>query len=68
MLSTESEGHVLRILRTQHVAVGPGGRRSDEDATADPEVLYLDKSMISPVLTDVPVMIRAKTWKAVSGW
>lgn len=59
--------HVSKILRSQQVFVGEAGRLAVYVAFAGPVVLYTAGLMISPVETEVPDMMRAKTSKAVSG-
>jgi hypothetical protein len=49
------------MFRIQHVGEGEVGKEFVCVAWSGPEELKLDKSMISPVETEVPLMILAKT-------
>ena len=68
IISFSSSVQVLGILRSQQVEEGDGGKLLVCVALAGPEVLYAERSTTCPVDTEVPLMIRAKTSKAVSGW
>jgi hypothetical protein len=55
------------MFLSQHVADGDAGRLFVYVEFSGPDVLYTERSIAAPVEREVPVMIRAKTWKAVSG-
>jgi hypothetical protein len=55
------------MFLSQQVADGDGGRLFVEVAFSGPDVLYTERSIAAPVEREVPVIIRAKTWNAVSG-
>lgn len=55
------------MLRSQQVGEGEVGNLLVCVALLGPVVLYTERSTGSPVETEVPVIIRAKTSNAVSG-
>jgi hypothetical protein len=55
------------MFLSQQVADGDEGRLFVEVESNGPDVLYTERSIAAPVEREVPVIIRAKTWKAVSG-
>jgi len=59
--------HVSGILRSQQVGEGEEGRLLVCVAFSGPVVLNTERSTGRPVEIEVPIIIRAKTWKAVSG-
>ena len=55
------------MFLSQQVAEGDAGRLFVEVEFIGPVVPYAERSIVAPVEREVPVIIRAKTWKAVSG-
>ena len=68
IMSLSSFVHVPGILRIQQVEEGEAGILLVCVAFTGPDVLYVERSIVCPVEIEVPVKLRAKTWKAVSGW